>query len=217
MSTVKACNSLAKLRQLRAGVGQVFQVNRAASGQQPLSSGFRTTPDDSPQPREPTPVCPTGARILTLFLHSMHERDASAVATGAIEMREPDLGCFSRWWKKWKRLQKKKKKCCRDVISGRREEFSSGKQQLVEVNTTHASVRGFFFFFFFFFLGSRTNNEAAYKIPARSERMMSACSNADGESERSRSTASFSPSTSQPPSLPFSLSLSPQIFKRSHT
>lgn len=84
MSAVRTCNSLAKLMQLRAGAVQVFQVNRGASGEHDfetvictaaLSSGFLTPPGDSHQPREPAPVCtcPTGGRILTLFLDSMHE------------------------------------------------------------------------------------------------------------------------------------------------
>lgn len=98
MSTVKACNSLDKLMQLRATAGQVFQVNRAASGQHEfqivictaaLSSGFLTPPDDSPQPREPAPVCPTGGQILTLFLHSMHEWDASAAAPARLRCVSP--------------------------------------------------------------------------------------------------------------------------------
>lgn len=118
MSTVKACNSLDKLMQLRAGAGQVFQVNRAASGQHDfeivictaaLSSCFLTTPDDSHQPRERTPVCPTGGRILTLFLHSMHEWDASAAAPARLRCVSP-VSAASVGGGKMEEAAKKKKK-----------------------------------------------------------------------------------------------------------
>lgn len=170
MSNVKACNNLDKLMQLRAGTGQVFQVNRVASGQHDfqivictaaLSSGFLTPPDDSHQPREPTSVCPTGRRILTLFLHSMHEWDASAAAPARLRSVSPVSAASVGGGKNRRGCKKKKKKCCRDVISARRVGFLTGKQQLVEVNTTHASVH------FLLLLLSRTNNEAAYNNPAR--------------------------------------------------
>lgn len=153
MPTVKACNSLYKLMQLRAGTGQVFQVNRVATGQHDLeivictaalSSGFPTPPGDSRQPREPAPVCPTRGRILTFFLHSMHEWDASVAAPERLRCVSPLSAASVGGGKKWKMLLQKKK-CCRDVISSRRGggETSLEKQQLVEVNT----LLGFFFLF----------------------------------------------------------------------
>lgn len=143
MSTVKACNSLDKLMQLRTGASQVLQVNRAASGQHAFERVICTAalsfgPDDSHQPREPTRVCPTGGRILTLFLYSMHESDASTAAPARLRCVSPLSAASVGGGKNGRGCKKKMLQRC---------DFSSQggilvwKQQLVEVNTPHASAR----------------------------------------------------------------------------